>query len=71
MIQTVLDAAHIIDDASDGLADASNGLLLRADLHRLYDARPKKGRLGGKHHMNITSSGVVIFSPPLRNLPTN
>ena len=33
----VLEAAHIRPYASDGPHEVSNGLLLRADLHRLYD----------------------------------
>ena len=35
----VLDAAHIIDAALGGNEIPSNGILLRADIHRLYDAR--------------------------------
>jgi hypothetical protein len=37
--QTVLDAAHIIDKSENGAESISNGILLRADIHRLYDAR--------------------------------
>jgi putative restriction endonuclease len=33
----VLDAAHIIPYSEGGSHDISNGLLLRADIHRLYD----------------------------------
>lgn len=33
-----LDAAHIIPFASDGPHEVSNGILLRADVHRLFDA---------------------------------
>jgi putative restriction endonuclease len=33
----VLDAAHIMPFAKGGLHEPSNGLLLRADLHRLFD----------------------------------
>jgi putative restriction endonuclease len=33
----VLDAAHIIPYSAGGNHDISNGLLLRADIHRLYD----------------------------------
>lgn len=32
-----LDAAHVIDVESGGSFQASNGIMLRADLHRLYD----------------------------------
>ncbi len=34
----VLDAAHIKPHGEDGAATVSNGLLLRADIHRLFDA---------------------------------
>ncbi len=34
----VLDAAHIIPSAFGGNEVIENGLILRADLHRLYDA---------------------------------
>ena len=33
-----LDAAHIVPFARDGLHDVCNGILLRADVHRLFDA---------------------------------
>lgn len=69
-ILTVLDAAHIVDDNCDGAAETTNGLLLRADLHRLFDARPKHGRRRGTEYMNITGKGMVIFSPSLRKHPS-
>jgi hypothetical protein len=34
----VLEAAHIVDHAEAGINHARNGLLLRSDLHRLFDA---------------------------------
>lgn len=34
----VLDAAHIIPYAEDGKHDVTNGLLLRSDFHKLFDA---------------------------------
>lgn len=37
-VDTLLEAAHIIPYRGDQSDDASNGLLLRVDLHRLYDA---------------------------------
>lgn len=36
--ELALDAAHIDPVANEGSDDADNGLLLRADLHRLFDA---------------------------------
>lgn len=37
---TVLEAAHIVSVKDGGNEVLSNGILLRADLHRLYDADP-------------------------------
>ncbi|MCT8164072.1 HNH endonuclease [Pseudomonas sp. 165] len=37
-VDTLLEAAHIIPYRGDQTDDASNGLLLRVDLHRLFDA---------------------------------
>ncbi len=34
-----LDAAHIVPVDENGADSPSNGILLRADIHRLYDAR--------------------------------
>jgi len=36
-VKTVLEAAHIIPYCDDGIDQPSNGILLRADLHTLYD----------------------------------
>lgn len=38
MMKELLDAAHIIAVAKGGSDEVENGLLLRADIHRLYDA---------------------------------
>lgn len=37
-LHTVLDAAHVIDLGKDGATTLDNMLLLRADIHRLFDA---------------------------------
>ncbi|WP_328824484.1 HNH endonuclease signature motif containing protein [Pseudomonas arcuscaelestis] len=37
-VDTLLEAAHIIPYRGDQTDDVSNGLLLRVDLHRLFDA---------------------------------
>jgi hypothetical protein len=37
--QAALEAAHIVAAAGGGLEDPGNGILLRADIHRLYDAK--------------------------------
>lgn len=49
----VLEAAHIIDVKSKGAFDISNGLLLRADLHRLFDSGT----------LTIATNGAVSISP--------
>nr|WP_306670795.1 HNH endonuclease signature motif containing protein [Endozoicomonas sp. SESOKO4] len=36
--QAALDAAHIIPAAKGGMEVIGNGIILRTDLHRLYDA---------------------------------
>ena len=41
----VLEAAHIVSVKDGGQDVLSNGILLRADLHRLYDANPPGFRI--------------------------
>ena len=48
-MKLVLDAAHIIPKRENGNEIPRNGIALRADIHRLYDAKmffidPKSGR---------------------------
>ena len=48
--ETSLEAAHIVPDHQGGLAYPENGMLLRADIHRLFDAGkfqicPETGRV--------------------------
>ena len=43
-----LEAAHVISVADDGLEILDNGILLRADLHRLLDARLFRFDVNGK-----------------------
>lgn len=51
-----LDAAHIRPFADDGPHDPRNGLLLRADIHRLFD----------KGYVTITPNFRLLVSPRLR-----
>lgn len=51
----VLEAAHIVPYANGGLSRLSNGILLRADLHTLFDL----------HLITITEGGRVKVSPTL------
>jgi hypothetical protein len=46
--QSVLEGAHIISVADNGADNLGNGILLRADLHRLYDAREFSISVTGK-----------------------
>ncbi|TVQ96024.1 MAG: HNH endonuclease [Deltaproteobacteria bacterium] len=48
----VLEAAHIRPFSDDGLHDTSNGLLLRVDIHRLFD--------GG--YVTVTPDGILKVS---------
>ena len=48
-MELVLDAAHIIPKREDGNEISRNGIALRTDIHRLYDANmffidPKSGK---------------------------
>jgi hypothetical protein len=54
----LLEAAHIIPHAEGSDYRVSNGLLLRADIHTLYDL----------HHLSIDEHGVVHLSDEVRNL---
>lgn len=73
----VLDAAHIIPYSEGGSHDISNGLLLRADIHRLYDdgyvtVTPdhtfkvsdalREDFSNGKHYYGM--QGTKIWMPP-------
>lgn len=40
--ESVLEAAHIVPAYQGGQEVSSNGILLRADIHRLFDANPPK-----------------------------
>ena len=57
----VLDAAHIQPYADGGAHEITNGLLLRADLHRLYDAGQVASRV------TITPDHEFRVSPALRD----
>lgn len=47
-IAEILDAAHILPRATGGSDNPRNGIILRADLHRLFDARLFKLDHGGR-----------------------
>lgn len=53
----VLDSAHIQSYAESGPHEVSNGILLRADLHRLYD----------KGHVTVTPDYEFKVSGALRD----
>jgi hypothetical protein len=54
----LLEAAHIVPHAEGTNYRASNGLLLRADIHTLYDL----------HHLSIDGRGQVHLSAELRRV---
>jgi putative restriction endonuclease len=77
----VLEAAHIVPYSQGGLHDVSNGLLLRSDLHRLFDlgyvtVTPKlrveiSARLRGDYENGRTYypfHGTEITTPPQTTL---
>jgi putative restriction endonuclease len=51
-----LDAAHILPFDREGPHEVTNGLLLRADLHRLFD----------RGYVTVTTDGVLRVSARLR-----
>jgi len=51
-----LEAAHILPVKQDGLHDISNGLLLRRDLHALFD----------NHYITITPEKVLLVSKRIK-----
>lgn len=72
-IEPVLEAAHIRPVAQDGQHRLDNGMLLRADVHRMFDA----GYLGvdEKHHLRVShrlredfGNGVEFYSREGREL---
>lgn len=54
----LLEAAHIIPHSEGTDYRESNGLLLRADIHTLYDL----------HHLSVDASGVIHLSQAARKL---
>ncbi len=75
--QTALEAAHIIPFADGGADTLENGLLLRADLHRLFDANlmaidPDTGKVHfkdtGKHYNKYDQKIVDISKASQINL---
>jgi putative restriction endonuclease len=77
----ILDAAHIKAFSAGGQHDTSNGLLLRTDIHRLFDLgyvtvtedrrfevshRLKTDFDNGKHYYDLHGTAV---RPPLGNMP--
>jgi predicted restriction endonuclease len=55
-IESVLEACHIVPYVESKCNDVANGLLLRCDIHRLFDA----------HTLTILPSGVVLAGPHVR-----
>ena len=62
-----LEAAHIIPKKNSGADTANNGLCLRADIHRLYDA----GHIRFEPNGNLHFSDAVLSSVSYANLPSS
>ena len=56
-----LEAAHIVPYAEEGAHDVRNGLLLRADFHRLFDAGL----------VSVTPDMTIRVSPRIRDTPAS
>lgn len=70
-IPTVLDAAHIVPKANGGADGANNGLCLRADIHKLFDAGHIRIEPGGKLHFSAAMTESLNYSqlPQIVTLP--
>ncbi len=55
--QNALEAAHIVPAHRGGREVLSNGILLRADLHRLYDTDPPKFKISPETGQIVTVEG--------------
>lgn len=69
----MLEAAHIVPVAEQGSDDPSNGILLRADLHRLFDnglmaINPDTGhvRYASKVHKDDREEAATAIPNPSR-----
>ena len=56
----LLDAAHIVEVKTRGGSGTTNGILLRTDLHRLFD----------RNLLAIDASGSAVLSPDAKVLPS-
>ena len=80
----VLEAAHIKPFSESGPNHISNGLLLRADLHKLYDSgyitltkdykveisrKIKEEFENGKEYYKLHGSGLLVLPKDLSNRP--
>ena len=52
----VLEAAHIVPAANEGLDEASNGICLRSDIHLLFDAGHLRIHPDGTIYLSLTAS---------------
>ena len=58
----VLEAAHIIPKSDSGADTANNGLCLRSDIHRLYDAGHIRFEPNGKLHFSDAVAASVSYA---------
>ena len=68
----VLEAAHIIPKSDNGADTANNGLCLRSDIHRLYDAGHIRFEPNGQLHFSDAVAGSVSYAtlPKFVQIPT-
>lgn len=70
-VESVLEAAHITPHAEQADYDISNGLLLRADLHTLYDLNLLGIDEGGKVHITGALCSSEYFKYHNKKISTN
>ena len=68
----VLEAAHIIPKTNNGADTANNGLCLRSDIHRLYDAGHIRFEPNGQLHFSDAIANSVSYAtlPKAIQIPT-
>jgi hypothetical protein len=64
--EAMLDAAHVIPHANDGNTSLKNGLVLRSDLHRLFDNYYRTAGDPTEHWLRVKANGKVQLSASLR-----
>ncbi|WP_318556390.1 HNH endonuclease [Geobacter anodireducens] len=61
VLETVLEAAHIIPVSEKGIDEIINGLCLRSDIHLLFDSGHLRIDTGGKIHLSETAAMDINY----------